>query len=183
MSRVSLVDSSTAPAPVRDQLEQIHSAFGTVPAMFRAVANSPAALTSMWGSFGAYGSGSLGAALGERIAVAVADRNACAYCLAAHTALGRAAGVSRDEMRAAQAGESTDPRTVAILAFALKLVDARGQVSADDVQALRDQGVSDEEIVEVVGQVALNIFTNYINVALDVPVDFPVIPFRETTAV
>src|SRR5690606_35630184 len=79
--------------------------------MFRAVANSPAALKSMWGAFGALGGGALPARLGEQIAVAIANRNACEYCLAAHTVLGRKAGASAQEMSEAQAGRSDDPKT------------------------------------------------------------------------
>jgi len=142
------------------------------------VAHSLAALQSMWGAFGALGGGKIGAALGEQIAVAVANRNGCDYCLAAHTALGRKAGVSGDTLAAAQSGESADPRTAAVLRFALQLVNQRGQVDAADVQALRDQGLSDEHIVEVVAHVALNLFTNYVNVALAVPVDFPGVKLR-----
>src|SRR3989338_8233541 len=97
VARVSLVDRSTATGSVRTVLDQIHGAFGATPHMFRAVANSPAALQSMWAAFGALGGGVIGAALGEQIAVAVANRNACDYCLAAHTALGRKAGVSGDD--------------------------------------------------------------------------------------
>ena len=107
-----------------------------------------------------------------------ANRNACDYCLAAHTALGRKAGVSGDDLAAAQSGESADPRTAAVLRFALKLVNERGQVDATDVQALHDHGWSDEHIVEIVGHVALNLFTNYVNVALAVPVDFPGVKLR-----
>ena len=177
-ARVSLVDRTAASGPARALLDQIHGAFGTTPNMFRAVANSPAALQSMWAAFGALGGGVVGAALGEQIAVAVANRNACDYCLAAHTALGRKAGVSGDALAAAQSGESADPRTAAVLRFALQLVNQRGQVDAADVQALRDQGLSDEHIVEVVAHVALNLFTNYVNVALAVPVDFPGVKLR-----
>lgn len=173
MPHVHLVDRESSTGPVKDQLDQIHATFGTVPAMFRAVANSSAALTSMWTAFGAFGGGALGSALGEQIAVAVADRNACEYCLAAHTALGRKAGVTREAMAAAQGGESDDPRTAALLTFALRLVEERGHLTADDVQAVRDQGFDDEQIVETIAQVALNLFTNYVNVALAVPVDFP----------
>lgn len=179
MSLIGLVDPDTTTGRTKEQLDEIKAAFGTVPAMFKTVANSPAALTSMWGAFGAFGSSSaLGAALGEQIAVAVANRNACEYCLAAHSALGRKAGVSRDVMAAAQVGESDDPRTAAILAFALELVEKRGQLEAEDVERVRAQGVSDEEIVEIVAQVALNLFTNYLNVALAVPVDFPTVSLR-----
>lgn len=179
MSRLPLVERSTAPATVRPTLDAVHGAFGVTPNMFRTVANSPAALASMWGAFGALGKGVLGARLGEQIAVAVADRNACHYCLAAHTALGRAAGVSADDMRAAQGGRSNDPKTAAALAFALKLVEARGQLDAADVDGVRAAGYSDEEIMEIVAHVALNLFTNYVNVAFDVPVDFAPVPLRK----
>jgi uncharacterized peroxidase-related enzyme len=180
-SRIPLVDRNAAAGERKALLDQIHAAFGATPAMFRAVAHSPAALRSMWGSFGALGGGVLGAKLGEQIAVAVADRNACEYCLAAHTALGRKAGASAEEMAAAQMGESSDPRTAAALRFALKLVERRGQVDEADVQALRQVGFDDEQIVEILAHVALNLFTNYVNVAFAVPVDFPAVKLRPRT--
>jgi AhpD family alkylhydroperoxidase len=92
MPRVNLVDPATATGASKPLLDEIKGAFGTAPNMFRAVANSPAALKSTWGALGA---GTIGAKLGEKIAVAVADRDACAYCLAAHTLLGRNAGRER----------------------------------------------------------------------------------------
>ncbi|WP_440901045.1 carboxymuconolactone decarboxylase family protein, partial [Actinosynnema sp.] len=109
----------------------------------------------------------------------VADRNACEYCLAAHTALGRKAGVSSEDMRQAQAGHSHDPRTQAALEFSEKLVRERAQVTDADVDALRAAGFDDEAIVELIAHVALNLFTNYINVALGVPVDFPKVALRK----
>ncbi|MBL5972409.1 MAG: carboxymuconolactone decarboxylase [Candidatus Leucobacter sulfamidivorax] len=178
MSRVPLIDPAEADDRVGPLLGRIDGAFGTVPNMFRAVANSPAALQSMWGAFGAFSTGSLGAALTEQIAVAVADRNRCRYCLAAHTALGGNAGLSEESLAAAQRARSDDPRTEALLAFAVELVEHRGQVDAQSVEALRAHGWSDEQIVETVAQVALNLFTNYINIALDVPVDFPEVAFQ-----
>lgn len=173
MSRVHLIDSSNTTANRQALLEQVHKAFGATPNMFKAVANSPAALKSMWSSFGALGSGVLGAKLGEQIAVAIADRNRCEYCLAAHTVLGKGAGVTAEEMSAAQAGQSADPKTAAALTFALKVVSNRAQVNNEDVAQLRSAGFDDEHIVEILAHVALNIFTNYVNVAFDVPVDFP----------
>jgi uncharacterized peroxidase-related enzyme len=173
MSRISLIDPAATTPERAALLGQIRQAFGTVPNMFRAVAHSPAALQSMWASFGALGGGRLPAKLGEQIAVAVADRNGCDYCLAAHTALGRKAGATAEEMAAAQAGQSADGPTVAALQFALALVERRGAVDAADVARLREAGFGDEAIVEIVAHVALNLFTNYVNVALDVPVDFP----------
>jgi len=173
MSRIPLVNPADTTADRQSLLTQINKAFGATPNMFKAVANSPAALKSMWGAFGALGSGVLGARLGEQIAVAIAERNRCEYCLAAHTVLGKGAGVSAAQMSAAQAGQSDDPKTAAALTFALKVVGNRGQLADEDVAALRAAGFDDEHIVEILAHVALNIFTNYVNVAFDIPVDFP----------
>ncbi|MEQ8348552.1 MAG: hypothetical protein RIB84_29410 [Sneathiellaceae bacterium] len=41
------------------------------------------------------------------------------------------------------------------------------------VQALRMAGCDDEAIVEIIAHVALNLFTAYVNLVLDVPVDVP----------
>ena len=115
---------------------------------------------------------------GRAVAVAVANANACDYCLAAHTALGRKAGASSEDMRAAQVGDSADPKTAAALAFALKLVASRGQVDDADVAAVRHAGFDDAAIVEILAHVALNLFTNYVNVAFAVPLDFPGVALR-----
>ncbi|MDO9103235.1 MAG: peroxidase-related enzyme [Candidatus Nitrotoga sp.] len=178
MSRVQLINANEATEDRKAILNQIHGAFGVVPNMFRAVANSSAALKSMWGSFGALGSGILGAKLGEKIAVAIADRNRCEYCLAAHTVLGQNAGASALEMAAAQAGQSDDAQTAAALRFALKLVTNHAQIADADVVELRTVGFNDEQIVEIMAHVALNIFTNYVNLAFNVPIDFPKINLR-----
>ncbi|AYM97251.1 carboxymuconolactone decarboxylase [Acidovorax sp. 1608163] len=178
MNRIPLIDRAHTSPDRKALLDQIHGAFGATPNMFRAVANSPAALQSMWAAFGALGSGTLSAKLGEQIAVAVANRNACEYCLAAHTALGRKAGATADEMAAAQVGNAGDAATQAALNFALKVVEQRAQITADDVQALRTAGFSDEAVMEILAHVALNLFTNYVNVAFEVPVDFPAVKLR-----
>ena len=178
MTRIALVSPADTTGERQQLLAQIQGAFGATPNMFKAVANSTAALKSMWGSFGALGGGVIGAKLGEQIAVAIADRNECDYCLAAHTALGRKAGATAEEMSAAQAGQSADPKTAAALRFATAIVNNRAQIGDEDVAALRQAGFDDEAIVEIVAHVALNLFTNYVNVALRVPVDFPSVKLR-----
>jgi alkylhydroperoxidase family enzyme len=85
-------------------------------------------------------------------------------------------------MAEAQAGRSSDPRTAAASAFVTKVVDSRAGVTALDVEALRTAGFDDGEIVEIVAHVALNLFTNYVNVALDVPVDFPGVKLTRSAA-
>ncbi len=178
MSHIALANPDNASGMQKELFQQIQGAFGAVPNMFKTIGNSPAALQAMFGFFGALGKGKIGPKLGEQIAVLVADLNRCEYCLAAHTMLGQKAGMSADAMAMAQSGKSSDPKTQAALDFAAKLVKNRAQISAQDVQAVRNAGFSDEEIAEILAHVALNIFTNYTNVAFDVPIDFPKISLQ-----
>lgn len=178
MSFIQPANPEQATGKQKELFDQINGAFGVVPNMFKVIGHSPAALQSMFGSFGALGSGKLGAKLGEQIAVLVADINRCEYCLAAHTALGQNAGLSVEQMAAAQAGNSDDAKTQAALDFAAKLVNNRGQISREDVQTVHNAGFSDEEVAEILAHVALNIFTNYTNIAFDVEVDFPKVNLR-----
>lgn len=173
MTRIHLIDPQATTDERKEILSQIHSAFGTVPNMFKAIANSSSALKMMWGAFGALSKGKLKPKLTEQIAVAIANANRCEYCLAAHTVLGKGAGASLEDMRLAQKGISQDPQTQAALTFALKLVYERANVSSKDIDSLKEIGFSEEEITEILAHVALNIFTNYTNVAFEVPVDFP----------
>ena len=81
-------------------------------------------------------------------------------------------------MQHAQASVSADAKTQAALHFALKLVNDRGQVGDGDVQGLRKIGFGGEEIVEIPAHVALNLFTNYVNIAFAVPLNFPAVKLR-----
>jgi hypothetical protein len=61
----------------------------------------------------------------------------------------------------------------ALIHFARKLVEARGQVSDADPRVARGAGFGDGIIAEVVAHVALHIFTNYFNLVARLYLDFP----------
>ena len=66
-----------APESARPLLEAVKTQLGSVPNLFRIVANSPAALEGYLGLNGALGKGKLAHATRERIALAVAEINGC----------------------------------------------------------------------------------------------------------
>jgi len=121
----------------------------------------------------ALGRGVLSAELREQIALVVAEANRCPYCLAAHSALGKAAGLSEEAVMDSRRGASPDRRVEAALRFARHLVDHRGWVADEDVAELKDAGYDDEQMVEIIANVAMNVFTNYFNRVAGTQVDFP----------
>jgi alkylhydroperoxidase family enzyme len=48
-------------------------------------------------------------------------------------------------------------------------------VKETDIATVKAAGFSDAEVVELVGLVALNTFSNYINIAFRTDVDFPAV--------
>lgn len=163
-----------APESARPLLEAVKTQLGSVPNLFRIVANSPAALEGYLGLNGALGKGKLAHATRERIALAVAEINGCNYCLAAHTYLGtNLAKLDAAEIAANRHGGSNDTKADAAVRFAAKIARERGGVAAADVESVRAAGYGDAEIVEIVAHVALNTLTNYINEALGTVIDFP----------
>ena len=181
MSRIPTPASiDVAPAASRPLLEAVKRQLGSVPNLFRLVANSPAALEGYLGMQGALAKGTLPAATRERIALAVAEVNGCGYCLAAHTYLGRnVARLDDAEIAANRAGASTDPKADAAVNFAAKVVRERGHVGREDLAAVRAAGYDDAQIIEIVQHVALNTWTNYVNEVAQTDIDFPVAAARK----
>jgi uncharacterized peroxidase-related enzyme len=173
MTILTVIDPATAEPKAKTLLDGVHKKLGVTPNLMRVLAVNPAVLGAYLDFSAALAGGRLGTRLHEQIALAVAEANGCAYCLAAHSLLGAGAGLSSDDIVKARTGAATDPRAAAALAFARTLVTRRGGATAADIEAARRASLSDGEIVEIIAAVAINIFTNYVNIAADTEVDFP----------
>ncbi|MFN0123455.1 MAG: carboxymuconolactone decarboxylase family protein [Blastocatellia bacterium] len=173
MPRLNAIDPKEATGKAKELLDGVKAKIGMVPNLMRTFANSPAALEAYLNFSGALGAGSLDAKLREQIALTVAGANSCEYCLSAHTAIGKMAGLNENELVASRHAGSSDPKVDAALKFAHQIVVKRGEVLDTDVQAVRAAGYGDGEITEIVANVALNIFTNYFNHVAQTVVDFP----------
>ena len=175
MARLSIPSKQSAPAASRPLLEAVEKQFGVVPNLFRLIGNSPAALEGIL---------SLSASLGKtldvktrnRIALATAQVNSCDYCLSAHSYLGaNLAKLDDAEMALNRKGCSGDARADAAVAFAAKVAQSKGKVADADIATLRAAGFSDGQVVEIVANVALNVFTNFVNNVASTDIDFPVV--------
>src|SRR3954467_13906800 len=141
--------------------------------IFRGMANSPAVLDSYLKFSGAMGNAKLDAKQREAIALAVGQANRCEYCLSAHTAIGKGAGLDEGSIKDARQGRSKDRKTQGAVTLARAIVEKRGNVNAQDIKGARDAGLEDGELAEVVGTVVQTLFTNYFNHLNQTEVDFP----------
>ena len=173
MSRFRLLEPQQAAPEARELLEAVQTKLGRLPNIFKAMANSPVTLSAYLCIGDALEGGRLSAQLREQIALAVAEINGCQYCLAAHAAIGRMVGLSRDEIQNNRRAQSSDRSASSALTFVKTLVTKHGGVSDDDVARLGDAGFDDGQIAEIIMTVALNFLTNYFNLTAGTPVDFP----------
>jgi uncharacterized peroxidase-related enzyme len=176
MSRIATPAIADTPAPSQPLLAAVKKQLGVVPNLFRVISNSPAALQGHLDLHGALSKGTLSAATRERIAIAVAEIDGCDYCLSAHTYIGKnLLRLDDTELAANRDGASNDPKADAAVRFAATVVRKRGRVNDDDIRAVKLAGYDDAAVVEIVQNVALNIWTNYLNEVAQTDIDFPVV--------
>ena len=180
MSRIDIPTVEQSSAASKTLLEAVHKQLGVVPNMMKLIGNSSAALEGYLSLNAALGKGALPIGLRERIALSIAEYNACEYCLAAHSYLAEnLAKVDASEISAARNGYSEDPKITAALQFAHRVVSQHGKVSETDIDKLRAAGYDDAGIVEIVLNVALNVLTNYVNNVARTDVDFPQVELKK----
>ena len=178
MNRINVIEKTTANPEQLELLNAIESQLGMVPNFLKVFANSPVALRAFLGLHGVANDGELDPPTRERIALALAQQNGCEYCVSAHTAIGSKTGLSRQEIHNARAGTSEDIKAAAIVKFANALMEKRGEVSTAEILTLRNLGVGDAELVEVIAHVGMNFLTNVLGKASQVEIDFPKVDLK-----
>jgi uncharacterized peroxidase-related enzyme len=177
---IAPVDPTTATGKAKDLLDQVQKGLGMVPNMAKVMATSPALLAGYLGLSQAVGAGSLPVAVRERLAIAIAQQNGCEYCLSAHTYIGgKLAHVEDAELASARRAESSDPHVAALLKLSNAIAEHAGDVDQAAIEEARTAGVTDQEIGELVANIALNTLTNYFNVLAGVENDWPVVDIRQ----
>lgn len=175
MPRINPVLDANAPPEAAALFAAIKGKVGMVPNLYRTIAQRPPVLSALLGLGDALGKGTFDGKTREAIALTVAKANTCDYCASAHTAIAASMKVSKDEIQANLDANSADPRLAAILTLAARIVAENGLLVDTDLVAARTAGLDEGDIIEVAGNVAANIFTNYINHIAQTEIDFPVV--------
>jgi uncharacterized peroxidase-related enzyme len=184
MSTFNPVDPKTADADAKVALDLVQAAFGGIPNLMKMLAIAPNVLKVTMAFNQEVTGGELETSLVEQVALLASGINQCEYCVAVHVHVGQQAGLSRDELICNLQGEASDPKSRAVLNFTRAVVNNRGKVDASTVKTLRDHGLSDKAIIEIVGVIGLYTFLNYVKHLTEPALDFPVVEeFQPNTLV
>jgi uncharacterized peroxidase-related enzyme len=145
-----------------------------VPRHLKVLATSPATLAIYWDfirSF--YQNTTLPASLTSMILFAIAERANCQYCSASHELTCRTLGVDEETLRllADDLGHVSPQRVQAVIEFAIKVAEDPQSVAAEDYERVREQGVTDEELMEIMLVAALGKFNDTLADAAKIDVD------------
>jgi uncharacterized peroxidase-related enzyme len=142
------------PDEVRDLWQPSLEKLGFVPNVLRLYALRPSRLLAWnaWYEEAMKGESGLTRAEREMIAVVVSVANDCAYCIAAHSAALRKLTKDpalADAIAADHAAAAVEARVEAMLDFAVKLTLRPREMAEADVEALRQVGWSDEDVMDI----------------------------------
>lgn len=171
MPRLNTISPDKAVGHTAEVYGAIKKSLGSVPNLFQAMGTNADVLQTFLG---------LGPSLKllsgseqEAIALTVAQKNNCNYCLAAHTLLGTMNGLSKEETLRIRRGQSENDKRQALIRFVGEVVAEKGHVSDATIEGFRAAGYTDAHVPEVMLAIVINIYTNYFNHINQTVVDFP----------
>jgi uncharacterized peroxidase-related enzyme len=174
---IGLARFESATGATAEIYSQIKKATGSVPNTYAAIgAHGPAALKAMLAADAVLASGTLAKRDQETVKLVVSGVTGCDYCEAAHSLLGKLAGLKPDELKKIRDGQPTgDAKRDALVRFVRTLAETSGTVSDDDFAAIKAAGYTDAQLVDISLAFATIIFTNVFNRINDTEIDFPAV--------
>lgn len=172
-TRIETLNPETTTGKSKELFDAVQNKLGFIPNLIKVFGNSPATLQTYLSLGELAASGNFTNKFREQLALAIAEENACNYCLSAHTAIGKMNGLTEEQTEQNRQGIAADPKVQAGLQFAQDVTRNRGQVSTEAIQAVKDAGYNDGDILEIVLNVVSNTLTNYVNHIAETEVDFP----------
>jgi uncharacterized peroxidase-related enzyme len=166
--------------PTKDQVstnnqtifDNLQKGLGFVPNLYAYIAKNDTAL----GDYLVYQNrkSSLTAKEKEVVNLVTSQINGCAYCLAAHTAIGKMNGFTDEQILGIRAvSVDFDSKIEAMALLTRALVNGRGKVAETVKEQFFNAGYSEANFIDVVIVISDITVTNYVHNFTQVPVDFP----------
>ena len=174
MTTFDIHSKETAPEKSVASLERAEKAFGFVPNLAAVMAESPAVIEAYLTLGQIFDKSSFSRTERQVVILAVSRHNECHYCVAAHSTVAEMQKVPADVIEAIRTDRPIrDPKLETLRAFTTTVVDKRGWVSAEAIEAFLSQGYTKAQAFEVILGVSYKTLSNYVNHIADTPLDEP----------
>lgn len=170
-SRFQVHDELTAPERSLPILKGAVASGGQLSNFLGVLAGAPAVLRAYARFRSELRHGTLPLKTQQRIALAVAQYQRSDYWLSMLQRTARDAGLGLDEITLAREFDSQDEREAKLLRFVRAVLESEGAPPLHLHEEAREEGWTDEQILEAVAHVALGTFTNLVTRAGNVPGD------------
>ena len=162
MSAFPVHTLESAPEQSKPGLQTLRAAFGFIPNIAGAMANSPVLVNSLPGLFKNVHSGSFSEQQVQAILLTNAVTNRCAYTVAFHTYLGLQEKLDPADVQAIREGRlPREPKLAALSKLAKTLIEKRGLLDEQDKETFLAAGFGKDHLLEVITVVAASAITNY----------------------
>jgi uncharacterized peroxidase-related enzyme len=174
---------TTFNVPTRDEVspanqaifDQLQKGLGFVPNLYAAMAYSDHALANYLAFQNS--KSSINGKAREVVNLVVSEVNHCQYCLAAHTTLGKKAGLTDEQILEVRGGKASFDRKLDALARLVRdMTVNRGRTSDAVVDTFFAAGWTKASLVDAIIVIGDKTVTNYLHATTQIPVDWPAVP-------
>jgi len=120
----------------------------------------------------------------EIVNLVVSQVNECAYCLAAHTAIGKMNGFTDEQILEIRTGAAAfNAKYDALAKFVKNITINRSKPDQALLEGLFEAGYNKENLVDIIVLIGDKTISNFLHGATQIPVDFPAAPELDTVTV
>lgn len=171
----------SAPDASKPIMEAAQNKLGFVPNLMATMAESPVMVESYLTLMGLFDKSDLSETERQIILMTNNRLNGCTYCMAAHTAVSKSAGVDDGVIEALRTGSPLDdPKLEALRTFAAIIHETRGRPTEEQVKAFLAAGYTKQTVLEVIVGTSLKVLSNYTTPIVEPDVDDAFAPMAWT---
>ncbi len=153
-------------------LSNVEQKYGFVPNLINEMVTSPAVAQVYLNGQDAMVEASLTNQEQQAVQLTVATYNGCRYCVAAHSTLGKLAGISPDDLQAIKSDDLPQDERLKSVVMATRLIlEKRGWLNKLEIQWLAVRGIDRAQVYEIIALIGLKTISNYINHIAQTEVD------------
>lgn len=172
----------TAPAESHALIDASMAAYGFFPKLHQVMAEAPATYRAYLETFRIFAEETTLSPLEQQVVMQTANfENRCHYCTAGHSMLMQMSKMPDDVIEALREGTPiADTKLEALRTFTRELIESRGHIGDERLQAFLDAGFDKRQALEVLTGLATKLLSNFTNALAHTELDDPVKPLAWT---